>query len=104
MNRTAIGTSLALFSALTLTACQMPAPDDVTAQVACEDLVNEHLKNPDDATYDHRQTTQDGDRWQVRGIVRAENSFGGTAAEQYVCNIEFTPERDYTGTVAFVTP
>lgn len=103
MNRTAPAALLAA-AALALTGCQTPAPTETTAQVACEDLVGDRLRAPDSAQYEHRRTVQDGDRWEVRGIVRADNAFGGKAAEQYVCHVQFHDDADYSGTVAFVTP
>lgn len=100
MNRTArltLTAATATAAALALTACEY-TPDETTAQVACEQLVAQDLRDPDAAEFQHHTTTQEDDRWAVSGVVTI-----GDGTDRYRCNVEFHDGADFTGNVTYVT-
>ena len=59
--------------------------DRSDALVECHAAVRAQLKAPDSATFDSENVSNTGTTWNVSGVVRSTNSFGGTVPATYTC-------------------
>lgn len=62
------------------------------AEQECQARVELRLKAPSTAEFSAssaRELGKTGDRWEVTGIVDAENSFGGTVRMTYKCDLTY---------------
>lgn len=82
---------------LTLTGCGDDAPDADLANVSCETIVKDKLRDPSSAEFSDQHATGSGDTWTSTGTVRAKNGFGGTNVMQYRCEVTFDGD-EFTGT------
>lgn len=67
------------------------------AQQQCQARVELRLKAPSTADFNSssaRELGSTGNRWEVTGIVDAENSFGGTVRMTYKCDLTYDEETD----------
>lgn len=63
----------------------------------CRDRVEFRLKSPSTADFGSSSVSElgsTGSRWEVAGIVDAENSFGGTVRLTYKCDMSYDEEAD----------
>lgn len=100
-----------LIASFTLYSCVVPSgPREVTEQSAitfgkdvCQDAMKNGLKAPGSADFSNESATANkvGDAWtvSVRGLVEAENSFGGTVGIDYECLAEVAANGDSTGRI-----
>lgn len=77
-----------------------PEHDAVEAEVLCEGLVKEKLRAPSTAKFSQQDTSGSGTQWSSRGVVEAENAFGGTVSGRYTCSITFTGDDEYRGSAS----
>jgi hypothetical protein len=64
-------------------------PDKYGAQEACENRVETLLKAPASADFSGVEATENGtNTWSVSGMVDAENSFGASMRNSFVCTAE----------------
>jgi hypothetical protein len=70
---------------------------EADAQQQCEDRVELRLKSPSTADFGDSSTRElgsTGTRWEVSGVVDAENSFGATVRLTYKCDLTYDEESD----------
>lgn len=73
-----------------------PKGDSAGATQACRDAIRMQLKNPASASFANERAEETSERsWKVTGIVRADNSFGGTVPTPYTCNAAWNDKDDY---------
>lgn len=89
----AIGCGAVLAFAILMTACSSllggnnDGPDEGSAKVLCKDVVEENLKNPRSADFGSVEVKKvSPESFEVTGVVRGENSFGGTASHSFTCS------------------
>lgn len=85
---------------LTLTGCGDDAPDADLANVSCESIVKDRLRDPSSAEFSDQSATGSGDNWTSTGTVRAKNGFGGMQVMSYTCDVKFDGD-EFTGTASF---
>lgn len=66
------------------------------AEVACEDMVNDKLKAPSSAEFDHSSEDQNGDTWTIEGTVESDNAGGHPVASDYLCVVTINGDK-WTG-------
>lgn len=86
--------------AAALTGCGDDAPDADLANVSCESIVKDRLRDPESAVFSDQSATGSGNEWTSTGIVRARNGFGGMVGMIYECDVTFDGD-DFTGTASF---
>lgn len=62
------------------------------AEDECKTLVEDRLKSPSTAEFGDSASSElgkTGARWEVTGVVDAENSFGGTVRMTYKCDLTY---------------
>lgn len=67
------------------------------AATECRERVEARLKAPSTADFQSSSTRElgsTGDRWEVTGVVDAENSFGGTVRLTYKCDLTYDDTAD----------
>lgn len=63
-------------------------PSDLDAQTACQGFVKDRLKSPSTADFSAEKVSKLGEnKFQVQGVVDAQNSFGGIARNSYLCQV-----------------
>ena len=83
--------------AAALTGCGDDAPDADLANVSCESIVKDRLRDPSSAEFSNQYASGSGDNWTSTGTVRAKNGFGGTNVMRYRCEVTFDGD-EFTGT------
>ena len=61
-----------------------PGPEE-SAKSACRDAVLDRLKSPSSAEFSNEEAAAKGRRFEVTGSVDADNSFGASIRNDYVC-------------------
>ena len=65
------------------------------ASRACEKATSAQLKDPKSASFDNPRIEALTDtKWNITGVVRATNSFGGTVPAAYDCTVSWNPATD----------
>lgn len=102
MNRrhTALAALILPVLAATLTGCGDDEPDEELANVSCETIVKDRLRDPGSAEFSDQSATGSGNEWTSTGIVRARNGFGGMVGMIYECDVTFDGD-EFTGTASF---
>lgn len=83
--------------AAALTGCGDDAPDEDLANVSCESIVRDKLRDPSSAEFSDQSATGSGNNWESTGTVRARNGFGGMNVMSYTCQVTFDGD-EFTGT------
>lgn len=66
------------------------APTKYGAQNVCEQFIEDRLKAPSTADFNHDSASNVGDVWVVVGSVDSENGFGAMIRSDYVCKVRAT--------------
>jgi hypothetical protein len=72
-------------------------PTESEAEQQCQARVELRLKSPSTADFGASSTRElgsTGARWEVTGVVDAENSFGGTVRLSYKCDMSYDEASD----------
>ena len=74
-----------------------PTGEEWAVLDTCHQAIEKSLKDPSSAQYSEEsvsmtKTTTSGATWYATGTVRGTNSFGGTAANVYVCDVKYTQD------------
>lgn len=64
-----------------------PGGDSTMAEIMCEDFIEERLKAPATAEYEH-STTFTNPAYRVTGTVDSENGFGAMIRSEFTCVVE----------------
>lgn len=96
-NHTTLTVLVLPLTLLTLTGCGDDAPDADLANVSCESIVKDRLRDPSSAEFSDQSATGSGDNWASTGTVRAKNGFGGMQVMSYTCDVKFDGD-EFTGT------
>lgn len=96
-NHTTLTVLVLPLALLTLTGCGDDAPDADLANMSCETIVKDKLRDPSSAEFSNQSATGSGDSWTSTGTVRAKNGFGGMQVMSYTCDVKFDGD-EFTGT------
>jgi len=70
---------------------------EISAQIACENLVSDQLKSPATAEYNDKAVGK-GSRWTVTGTVDAQNGFGAMLRSSFQCVVKIDETKETTST------
>lgn len=69
--------------------------DSVTAEVMCEQFVEQRLKSPASAEFSGQASKSlGGTKWEVTGTVDSQNSFGAMMRSAYTCTLKGPAAKD----------